>query len=147
LDGMTEVKVSDLQGAALNWSVAQSVGTDVGFALMPWGIEVQCTIGEMLIGFKPSTDWVHGGPLIDKYDVELLRFGEQAWYERDPQWNQKPCVGAVIRHAPYDTISGDIHIEECIVADTRLIAACRAIVAHKIGDAIMVPTELLEVAP
>ncbi len=91
--------------------------------------------------WRPDTDWSQGGPLIDKFDVEFLRFGEKGFYERDPQWNQKPCIGAVIRLTPGCTYA-EIHIEQCMTGDTRLMAGCRAIVAAKFGETVQVPKDL-----
>lgn len=150
---LVDVAVKDLSRAALNWAVAQVVDYKTALEENDHGPDEWIVMGredmyltrdpDMFDVWSPSTDWSQGGPLIDKYDVELIRFGEQAWYERDPQWNQKPCVGAVIRHAPYDTVSGDISIEECMTGETRLIAVCRAIVAAKLGDIVKVPACLV----
>lgn len=145
------VETCKLEGLALNWAVGKALGwvdypedskeqgawwyTDPAKA--PFCARIRKA------DWEPSTDWRQGGPLIDKYDVELIRFGEQAFYERDPQWNQKPCIGAVIRHAPHDTVSGDIDISECMTGETRLIAVCRAIVAWELGDIVKVPALLV----
>ena len=148
---LVDVAVKDLSGAALDWAVAKALGyvdyPDDSVEQGAWWYTdpVKAPFSERIrkADWKPSTDWRQGGPLFDKCEIELIRFGEHAWYQRDPQWNQKPCVGAVIRHAPYDTVSGDIHIEECMTGETRLIAACRAIVAAKLGDIVKVPACLV----
>lgn len=146
---MVEVQVSDLHGTALNLAVAQAEGRKV--CLIRGGAygapNSLWYVADLLDGRKydPAGNWAVGGPLLDKYDVELMRFGEQAFYERDPQWNQKPCIGAVIRRAPGCTYN-EIHIEECNEGGTRLIAGCRAIVCARLGKAVMVPAELVEVA-
>lgn len=151
MNDLIEVQTAELTRLALDWAVARALGfvdypeDSVEQGAWWYTDPLKAPFGERIYkaDWKPSTDWSQGGPLIDKYDVELIRFGEQAWYERDPQWNQKPCVGAVIRHAPYDTVSGDIHIEECMTGETRLIAACRAIVRAKLGETAQVPAELV----
>lgn len=135
---LVDVATKDLKDAALDWVVAHLEGAQV--AIVPGGLIFGVGGG---CPCRYSSDWSQGGPLIDKYNVEIIRFGEQAFYERDPQWNQKPCVGAVIRHAPRDTVSGDIDISECMTGETRLIAVCRAIVAWELGDIVKVPALLV----
>lgn len=157
MSDMIEVKTADLIGLALNYAVGIADERELELPSTAIGRQYVAWCDPFVVKqegrpdfydktrrkWEPSTDWNHCGPLIEEYDVELIRFGEQAWYERDPQWNQKPCVGAVIRRAPYDTVSGDIHIEECMTGETRLIAACRAIVRAKLGETVQIPAALV----
>ncbi|MDP9528520.1 phage protein NinX family protein [Pseudomonas protegens] len=69
-------------------------------------------------GYSPSTDWAQGGPLIDKFEVEILRAGSAIHAKRYGMTNS----------------AGD--------GETTLIAACRAIVASVHGDTVSVPKEL-----
>lgn len=132
-----EVKTSELSGASLDWAVAVSLGYECG--LLPDGngtfgcntaTRRQCVIGPLRVAsitaelnarfFRPSTDWVDGGPLIDKFDV---------WLSCDDGTH---CA------------STHPHVNECIATGpTKLIAACRAIVAAKSGDVAPVPAELV----
>ena len=70
-----------------------------------------------------STDWAHGGPLIEKHQIDLCwdgADGKAMWWNAyhqdiaDQQTHQSP-----------------------------LIAACRAIVVAKLGEVVRVPAELV----
>lgn len=132
---MIEVKTQDLTGDALDWAVAQAIGAyrgDYRFSengppdkawIFPDGVPLNATTGK----FKPSTDWAHGGPLIESRTVTV---------------------------APYSvSVSGAAHfwvaepwpeIEAPIDGPTPLIAACRAIVAGKLGVVVSIPAELIQ---
>lgn len=111
---MIEVKTAELTGPALNYATAVADGFD--FAKQFDRIAFN--------GYCPSTDWEHGGPLIEKYGVAFL--SEQNFDEPDA-WV------AVIRD------------EEAVARGaTHLIAACLAIVAAKLGDTVSVPAELVQ---
>ena len=97
---MTKIKTSELQGAALDWAVAKAVGVDVSSTTIPI--------------YRPSTNWMHLGPLIERHEVEI---------EAGP-WSA--CCGIKTMHG-----------------DTILEAACRAIVAAKLGNEVDVPEELV----
>lgn len=121
-----EVKTQDLSGAALDWAVAKSIGAYRGEYVVceggePWPawilpewFPVKATTG----AFSPSTDWAQGGPLIDKFEVEILRAGSAIHAKRYGMTNS----------------AGD--------GETTLIAACRAIAASHFGDTVSVPKEL-----
>lgn len=117
-----EVKTADLIGSALDWAVAKADGLPLS--------EEACQDDFILIGtgcgdlerFSPSTDWSQGGPLIEKYRMHFLKAadGYAAYYLPDS-----------VRPAFYRN------------GGTHLIAACRAIVAAKLGDVVQIPSELL----
>ncbi|KII34868.1 hypothetical protein NL64_06295 [Pseudomonas fluorescens] len=129
---------AELEGPALDWAVARVEG----HSLPPFpgrsGIK-QCWIN---VGpathdvFAPSTDWQQGGPLIEKHNLTIERpiemrgcavTGFHDWRADHPK-----NFGGLIRY------SGR--------GKTALIAACRAIVASKLGDTVQVPEELLTCA-
>ena len=107
-----EVKTAELTGPALDWAVAQVEG-------------VACTPHTIERFYRPSTDWVQGGPLLSEMKVDLTH-GES-------------------------TIYATICTEDCEYKEgrgpTELIAICRAIVAAKLGDTVRVPPELVGVRP
>lgn len=138
-----KIKTSELTGAALDWAVAiaegwtiTSVPKDIdgnyaGEVLVPHGYSEEFKFtprGEVPINYfvsrrKWSSDWSQGGPLIEKYTIGLnLHWGE---------W------GAWIRGTCYESNDPDAY------AATPLIAACRAIVAAKLGDEVDIPEDLL----
>jgi len=129
-----EVKTSDLVGAALNWAVAKAEGWQV--EVTPIGYKSGPSTGHRrkATGYRlwmasdvqpnecsPSTDWSQGGPLIDKFILELKFYQhelpETSWRgNAENSWSEGP---------------------------TPLIAACRAIVASVFGETVSVPKELL----
>ena len=95
-----EIKTSNLMPPALNWAVAMAENwAGANFEVKPY-----------------STDWAHGGPIIEREKISLEWTGED-WM-------------AYIRH------------DEEFFAPTPLIAAMRCYVASKLGDTVEVPQEL-----
>jgi len=112
------VKTTDLQGAALDWAVANCEGLvsiDTKNLFEPW---------YLLRDYTPSTDWAQGGPIIERERIELvaIELGEE-WIARD-YWKE------------FDEQSGP----------TPLVAAMRCYVASKLGDEVEIPAELMEAA-
>lgn len=124
---LIEVKTADLQGWQLAWAVAIAeeldpylVGPHYG---NPWRV-FRIQHGEALKWerlYNPHEDWALGGPLIGKYRVG---FGLYSDY--------------VFAVTGLDDLPGDAN------GSTHLVAACRAIVAAKLGDTVQVPKELMQ---
>lgn len=115
-----EVKTADLIGPALDWAVARAegytahLGIDGNIYSSPaaWIRDSRyCAPGVGII-WKPSTEWSQGGPLIEKYHVQIAPVRKQ--------W--------LAMHE-----AGDFR------ADSPLVAACRAVVSAKLGDTVQVP--------
>lgn len=87
---------------------------------------VGCTPTTIMRFYRPSTDWAQGGPLIEKHHIEIVSFCGEGW-ECVKSW----CHGEIDETYPF--------------GETHLIAACRAIVAVKLGDVVSVPAELVGV--
>lgn len=119
-----EVKTAELVGPALDWSVAKAAGVEL---VEHRGIDLRVEVCHGLAtNYAPSANWNQGGPLLDIYDIALnggVVDGERATYA---------TLRAVADDAPFATSTGP----------TRLIAACRAIVAAKLGYVVQVPVEL-----
>ena len=96
------MKTSELKGAALDWAVAQCEGL--------------ASYIEVVEGFKPSTDWIQGGSIIEREKIELEWSGSNWW--------------AMIR------------ADEETCGFTPLIAAMRCYVESKLGEEIEIPEEL-----
>lgn len=116
-----QVRTSELIGRALDWAIAQveQVETSVSGGKL---FKVHDRHGIKLIPsvrreYSPSTDWSRGGPLFDKYEMRLD-----------------------------DGIGGWLAFADgvCAWGETHLIAACRSIVAAKLGDVVNVPMEIME---
>jgi hypothetical protein len=114
------MKVSELQGAALDWAVAKAEELEVWRE--PDGIYL-CEGGEVGFMFRPSTDWAQGGPIIEREVISLIHPKYDCWTAH--------CYDKTVDDESY-TLDGP----------TPLIAAMRCFVASKLGDEIEVPDEL-----
>ena len=110
------MKTSELTGAALDWAVAKCEGIRLGL----W--KYLCTSNRRGMGYRYSTDWSRGGPIIEREGIELCRL-------KDGEW----------RGQLYEEGIDKIHRE---YGATPLIAAMRCYVASKMGDDIELPEEL-----
>lgn len=123
-----KIKTSDLIGAQLDWAVAVAVAA---YCQETGSNDLHSGKHWVIHGFKPmrwddwtpSTDWSQGGPLIERFGLEITRYNENFW--------------AAIKKWEYDF--NDYYP----VGETILIAAMRAIVAAKIGEEIEVPEGLV----
>ena len=126
---LIEVKTGDLAGEALGWAVGMAEGLEL--ELEPphynssWRVFARhrYTVTEQAKRFNPWEDWAVGGPLLQKHNVSL-HCPQKDW----DYW------AAWITENGKDVAQG---------ADFPLPAACRAIVAHKLGDTVQVPKELM----
>jgi len=126
-----KIKTSELEGLALDWAVAKAVGHDVSATVYYSGLNqygrVESSRAIDLGEYSPSTDWSQGGPLIADGVYMLCR--------------QNP-----LSPIPFETegwIAAHEGLPFLFDGPTPLIAACRAIVAAKLGDEIDVPEELV----
>lgn len=151
MTAFVEVKVAELSGAALDYAVAHATKAwgwahslfptmtlDPTFAAVEAGNwprgEYGASIPSCILvprnpmrqersPFCPSTEWSHGGPLIEKHCIELADCAVGiGWYVRH---RNRSC-------------DGDQQFGE-----TLLIAVCRAICAAKLGSTVSVPAELV----
>ena len=105
------MKVSELTGAALDWAVAKCEGEEV--RLIKGQLETLWTDN----GYKPSTNWAQGGPIIEREELSRL---------------------SCYNHNEWGCLNGEVFCE----GPTPLIAAMRCYVASKLGDYIDIPEEL-----
>ena len=129
------MKVSELTGHALDWAVAKCAGL-----LEPrerYGKMVPAVVldmeywsnGDPMVRlnpcpdvyyraeYDPSTNWEHGGPIIERERINLWNEGhdwEASLYGKHIVWGETP-----------------------------LVAAMRCYVASKLGDEVEIPAELL----
>ena len=95
------MKTSELSGAQLDWAVGRCRGLTLE-----------------LHGVVPySTDWSHGGPIIEQEGISVLM--EDDTWKASNSWGHIPLEGP-----------------------TPLVAAMRCYVASKLGDEIDLPVEI-----
>ena len=102
-----KIKTNELTGTALDWAVAKCLGTEHLFA------------GHEVGRLHYSTDWAHGGPIIEEEMIELVPHTDALW---DAMYRDQ--------HIPND-------------GPTPLIAAMRCYVASKLGEECDIPDELI----
>ena len=137
---MIEVKTADLIGPALDWAVAKANGFAVQvrpyaeFCNASTGHKVKARYHRVwyefdgdLEEYSPSADWSQGGPLIERFGCDLICIAPGNCWEANCWDCDLPTPG--------------LHLHE---AETPLVAALRAIVAAKLGDAVSVPEELVQ---
>jgi hypothetical protein len=79
--------VSELEGAELDAAVARALGWEKEGGGW-WTIKRNENGGALYYSqglvheFRPSTDWAQGGPIIERYSIEMQRsfLGEKEWY-------------------------------------------------------------------
>lgn len=130
---MIEVKAAELIGPALDWAVAKAIGgerkphrfasNDDAPMYEAW-VFPEGSYCRACTQWSPSTDWSQGGPLIEKHLVSFCVEHED-----------------VILAVLCDDYG--MYISGWRQGETHLIAACRAIVAAKLGDAALVPAALV----
>lgn len=98
--------VSQLDGALLDEMVAKALGADRVEAF--------------------SSDWSHGGPIIEREKIELIHYGTYGY--QGPWEAQVGCNTHYI----------DQGVGEAMAGPTPLIAAMRAFVAAKFGEDVPV---------
>jgi hypothetical protein len=116
-----KIKTNELTGAALDWAVATADNYDEGW------LRRQLTNPNPHTRSIPaySTDWAHGGPIIEREKYDL------AWEGDRERW---VCFA--------NDTDDDLNSIEA-VGHTPLIAAMRCYVASKLGPEIDIPEELL----
>lgn len=119
-----QIKTSELIGPALDWAVAKAVGDN---RVSLWGSSCWTDNGPHGHGgsgqaYSPSTDWGQCGSIID---AEKMQF--------------TTTLGGDICAWPYGRPLA------ASIGPTHTVAACRAIVADKLGDSVDVPEGLCHV--
>lgn len=126
------MKTSELTGIALDWAVAKCEhpdlvwGNSIGIhhashqIVIPHLPEPQCY-------WSPSTNWAHGGPIIEREKIAVA-YEPSMVYDDSCRWKALAAMSD----------------NEHQYGPTPLIAAMRCYVASKLGDNVEIPTELGE---
>lgn len=143
---MIEVRTENLSEAALDYAAAQVAGvpffrmgagwpgnSEVNEAarlgpviIMDLMNKLRFEAGSCFVAWSPSTEWSQAGVLVERLEVTI--------YAARHMWKKADGWGAQIYIANHPLI---------LRGETPLIAACRAIVASKLGDTVKIPKELV----
>jgi len=131
-----EMKTSELEGAALDWAVAKCEGfTNLRKNTHRFNSKWIMTPPRVEFGpvyledYAYSTDWAHGGPIIER---EMIRVAPNV----SGKWT------ATIKELKDDGTLSGYYKHHHGVGETSLIAAMRCNVASKLGDEVEIPEEL-----
>lgn len=125
------IKTSELTGAALDWAVAKCEMLPVEknrMGRLSFDAGLFPTFSDLEKGrwqvYTPSTDWSQGGPIIERYCINLFRL--------DPKTEE-------------DNRFWIAHIDGiyCRYGVSALIAAMRCYIASQLGDDVEIPEGLL----
>jgi hypothetical protein len=111
-----KIKTSELKDAALDWAVDQALGATM--SAEDWLYRYKFLEGE-----RYSSDWKHGGPIIEREAITV----SQGSPVKGLEWMACDAGSTHVQHGP-----------------TYLIAAMRCYVASKLGDEVDVPDELCQ---
>ena len=125
-----KVKTSDLIGPALDWAVAKCEGRTIrndpmGFGATENGgywVWEEGAFWKIGRNYSPSTNWAHGGPIIEWEKFKL-----------DPRKGQWEA-----------TIWNEAEMQNPAYGPTILIATMRCFCCSKLGDVVDIPEELCQ---
>jgi hypothetical protein len=114
------IKTSELQRDALDWAVAKAEGQTSfyfdGYDYNPQTLQIY-TAGGCSRRFNYSSNWLQGGPIIEREKISLESFPMD-----------------------WEATSSNFKVKQ--TGPTPLIAAMRCYVASKLGDEVEIPEEL-----
>ena len=138
-----KIKTSEATPLQLDWLVAKCDGRRIGFN-PGGGLEVRGRTEDgaelpeawdLWMPWYPSTDWEHGGPIIERDGLSIIYWGESSKFgQHEKQAHFWEC-----RHPSHRTKSR----RTVGYGPTPLIAAMRCYVASKLGDEVEIPEELV----
>jgi Protein of unknown function (DUF2591) len=122
-------KISELEGRLLDWAVSLALGmkyANTGCVPKWFGHLPSNDARSTNEPFEPSTDWRHGGPIIERERIGV-------WAGVEP-YSGKPAPDLWFAEGP-----GTSAARARTTGATLLIAAMRAYVASKFGDEADLP--------
>lgn len=118
-------KTAELEGRYLDWAVALAFGVGKVALIRPSGEP-----------FEPSSNWAHGGPIIELEQISL-------WKGRWEGATARGMPEGWIAYIDADAVAynGEARTEGRVTGNgpTPLIAAMRAFVVSKLGDEAELP--------
>ena len=136
---MVDCPVASLDGKALDYAVAIVEG---GHRLRVDGFTWWVTLeglsrvlgqGWGSIGYQPSIEWQHGGPIIERERIKVAPNLGGSWHGQIRHEEKHPAI-------PYKVLTGWTNKH----GPTPLVAAMRCYVASKLGDSVKIPKGLIE---
>ncbi len=129
------VKTAELIGKPLDWAVTKceyNAMSELGISIKPWVLEALAK-GER---FDPySTDWLWGGPIIDRARISVFELPSGLDLKEHPTFKPGDLWEAEIM--PH----GEDSIRFC--GPTPLVAVARCHAASKFGDEVEIPDVLV----
>ena len=120
-----KINTQDLTGPAIDWAVAKCEGREPRAIRSTLNGQISIyTMRGVGLGhepFAPSSNWAHGGPIIELNRIELIVNMDGDWVTSH-SYAGRPAVR--------------------VTGPTALIAAMRCYVARKLGDEVDIPEEL-----
>lgn len=123
------IQVPDIKGPALGWAVAVALGWKPSLYGTE-SIRAELPTGGVCAPFMPWFRWEHGGPIIEREVISVMpRAGRRPLgVEWAAERSGRPVSEQFLQHG-----------------QTPLVAAMRCYVASRLGGAVEVPDELIEV--
>lgn len=122
---MPIVKTADLIGEALHWATGKADGQPLQIVPAQYGnparVFVETPSG--LVRYRPTTDWLTAGDLMDRHKIDLVTGDDLSLSDRF----RRIAVGVKIH----------------VAAPDNRTAICRAVVAAGLGETVDVPEVLL----
>ena len=121
-----KIKTSELSGSALDWAVSEAA--EVAVVRRSGGMCCEVVLMDVQANkpWAPSANWRQGGPLIERFRIDLT-------FEREGVVFAELCESDGSFCIPYTGSFGSGY----------LIAAMRAIVSAKLGDEVDLPEGLV----
>lgn len=128
-----KIKTSELIGPALDWAVIVANGQDAAY----W-LEMYLSEGRRVFCARSSTEWVQGGPIIDREGIPIRKHSSGTWYA-----HMNLGDGERAQWHKHEWVTSKVQKQVRFDGPTLLVAAMRCYVASKLGDEVDVPEELL----
>lgn len=127
MNNLTELKTSELEGAALDWAVGRAAGVDFGPDSLqsPREVIIGGYQGRPRVHWSPRQYWAQLGPLLKTHCISLLDAG---------------AVGIGQNYAARASDSMGVYQHPT----DPMLAACRAIACRHFGKTVGIPSYLLE---
>ena len=129
------MKTSELTGPALDYMVHVALGHSMhscAYWLEKYADEQRRDMCEAY-----STNWSHGGPIIEREGIPIRKHSGGTWYA-----HMNLGDGERAQWHKHEWVTSKVQKQVRFDGPTPLVAAMRCYVASKLGDEVAVPEEL-----